>query len=558
MLFRLVRSVKRSDSSLPQFVQRIPSDVRARAVGRTLSVPLGSETAHITITPSMASLRLSLKTRDPSEAKARQGQVAATVERFWTALRNSSPATLSHRQATALAGDLYRAWADGGGDRTVAIVHTGDGWVPDRSTPDEERAGFEAALGHLETAIESTDSSRLERLVGPLVDRLLLAKGIAEVDADSRSILLDAFVLALRDAFEVRKRNAEGDYSPDLKATRFPAFEAPSATPSTQPASKTSLTGLVVSWWAERKAAGLKPSTHESYRNTMANFVAFLKHDDAARVTAANVIGFKDHRLASINPRSGKPITAKTVKENDIAGLRTVFAWAVANQRMTSNPAKEVTLKLGKTRKLRSKGFTDEEARAILEAASGHQGGTERPQTTAAKRWVPWLQCYTGARVGELAQLRKQDLRREGEHWLINITPEAGTVKSNEAREVVLHPHLIELGFAEFVLQAPSGHLFLRPAKDGDVLGPLQGIKNRLAEFARAVVTDPNVAPNHGWRHRFKTVGLDAGINERVLDAIQGHAPRTAGEGYGEVSIKAMVEAVSRLPKIAADQGGCS
>ena len=60
------------------------------------------------------------------------------------------------------------------------------------------------------------------------------------------------------------------------------------------------------------------------------------------------------------------------------------------------------------------------------------------------------------------------------------------------------------------------------------MLGPLQGLKNPLAEFAHEIVTDPNVAPMHGWRHRFKTVGMEAGIATRILDAIQGHAPRTA------------------------------
>jgi hypothetical protein len=44
----------------------------------------------------------------------------------------------------------------------------------------------------------------------------------------------------------------------------------------------------------------------------------------------------------------------------------------------------------------------------------------------------------------------------------------------------------------------------------------------------------------HGLRHRFKTVGMEAGFPTRVLDAIQGHAPRTAAEGYGEVTIKTM------------------
>ena len=77
-------------------------------------------------------------------------------------------------------------------------------------------------------------------------------------------------------------------------------------------------------------------------------------------------------------------------------------------------------------------------------------------------------------------------------------------MKTDEAREVVLHPALIEKGFLKFVASSKEGHLFIAPAGSGDVLGPLQGLKNRLAEFARNTVTDPNVKPNHGWRHRFQ------------------------------------------------------
>ena len=77
-------------------------------------------------------------------------------------------------------------------------------------------------------------------------------------------------------------------------------------------------------------------------------------------------------------------------------------------------------------------------------------------------------------------------------------------------------------------------------------------MKNRLAKFAREIVTDPNAAPTHGWRHRFKTIGMEAGIPNRVLDAIQGQAPRTAAEGYGEVTVKTMAQAMERLARIEA------
>jgi integrase len=132
-----------------------------------------------------------------------------------------------------------------------------------------------------------------------------------------------------------------------------------------------------------------------------------------------------------------------------------------------SNPAADVSIKVGKPRKLRSKGFSEPEAQSILQAALNYLPGTqEQPRTSAAKRWVPWLCAYTGARVGEMAQLHKQDLRREGELWVITITPEAGTVKTNEARDVVLHPQLIELGFPAFVQAAADGAPFPKARHD--------------------------------------------------------------------------------------------
>ena len=188
----------------------------------------------------------------------------------------------------------------------------------------------------------------------------------------------------------------------------------------------------------EAKATGRKPSTYESYRNTIAGLVTFLGHDRATEVNPEDVVRFKDHRLASINPRTGKPISGKTVKDSDLAGLKTLFGWAVSNRKLTSNPATGITIKLGKPQKLRGKGLTEEEARAILSAAMKVDGVG---RTDAARRWVPWLAAYTGARVGELAQLRRQDVTKEGDHWVLLLTPEAGTTKTNEARKVVLHPH---------------------------------------------------------------------------------------------------------------------
>jgi hypothetical protein len=80
-------------------------------------------------------------------------------------------------------------------------------------------------------------------------------------------------------------------------------------------------------------------------------------------------------------------------------------------------------------------------------------------------------------------------------------------------------------------------------------LGPLGGLKNRLAEFSRWLVADGAVDPNCEWRHRFKSVCRVVGIDPEVRDRIQGHAPKSEGERYGEMLLVTQAKAIYMLPR---------
>jgi integrase len=105
---------------------------------------------------------------------------------------------------------------------------------------------------------------------------------------------------------------------------------------------------------------------------------------------------------------------------------------------------------------------------------------------------------------------------------------------------VPLHPHLIELGFLAFARRkrgnAPLFHSTERQRNPDRRNPTYTSVGNKLAEWVRGLgIKDPLVAPSHGWRHRFKTVARKVRMDAEVRDAIQGHAPRTEGEDYGEV-----------------------
>lgn len=194
-----------------------------------------------------------LRTKDPAKAREAHASVAAEVEAHWKALR--SPAqVLSNREVTALAGIFYS-------ELTKQMA---------------DEPGNETAWQHwLRLDQEAREAGKLEHWYGEAVDRLLRQRGL-HIDQPSRARLLEAISAAARQAGEHLKKNAAGDYSPDPAASRFPEWKPRDAPKDLQPTSgKTSLTGILADWWKEAQATGRKPSTHESYGNTVDGFVAF-------------------------------------------------------------------------------------------------------------------------------------------------------------------------------------------------------------------------------------------------------------------------------------------
>ncbi|WFU47723.1 tyrosine-type recombinase/integrase [Sinorhizobium terangae] len=489
-----------------------------------MAVPVGGEIFHMVVGENASEITISLRTRDPREAKERQAVALAYLDSVWQALREG-PKRLTQKQIAALAGEAYR----------------------------ELVASFEDNPGSPETwkqivqlQIKSMAPDARERWFGPTVD-LILAKHRLVVDKDSRSALISAVGVSVSQASVRLAQNAGGDYSPDTVVTRFPPLELSREAKSAKPLPKGSqtITGLAEGWWRENKMAGRAVSTHEAYQRVAQQLSEFLGHDDARAVTEDDIIAFKDHRLS-------QGVSLKTIGGGDISGIRQLYAWGIANRKVSHNPAEGVKVAKVKKKRTRDPGFTDEEAVAILSDAFHHKRtGKASAHLSNARRWVPWLCAYSGARIGEMVQLRKQDLRQENGLWIIRITPEAGTVKDGEYRDVPLHPHLVEQGFPEFVSKAANGHLFMKVFGDTEKAqrGAWRTTKNRVRDFVREIVTDPEVAPNHAWRHRFMTLGRNLGISRDVRFSITGHDTDAEGDDYGIATNEAKAAALAKYPR---------
>lgn len=255
-----------------------------------------------------------------------------------------------------------------------------------------------------------------------------------------------------------------------------------------------------------------------------------------------------DHLLAS-------GLSEKTVGEKYLAAVKAIFTLGVEKYRLTVNPVAANKVRVPDKVKERSSGFTDLEAKTILLAALGDVStlGKRSPALKRAIRWVPWICAYTGARVGEITQLRREDLVTELGIPCLRITPEGGTVKTGKYRIVPIHQHLVELGLCSFIASQPPGPLFFSLDKpEYNPVTRAAGVGTKIGVWVRKGVgiTDKRIGPNHAWRHRFKTVCRNAGIDRESRNAIQGHSDGTAASDYGEVTIIAMKNAIDAFPRI--------
>ncbi|HEY0271410.1 MAG TPA: DUF6538 domain-containing protein [Sphingomonas sp.] len=309
------------------------------------------------------------------------------------------------------------------------------------------------------------------------------------------------------------------------------------------PSSSSKLMALFDGYVRERQPS---PATIKRWRPVIAHLVEHLGHDEARLIGADDIIGWKE-------ALAGHGASGRTIREVYLAAAKVVFAWAVENRKLDTNPAAGVSVRVPKRHRPRGASFTSAEARTILSASLSKDQGRVSPEHALARRWIPWICAYSGARVGEIAQMRGCDIVQIEGVWAMRITPEAGSTKSGQTRIVPLHAHLVEQGLLKIAARAGEGPMFYDPKRGrGGSAGNAHHKKvgERLAGWVRDLgVNDPHVQPNHAWRHLFKTLARRAGIEPEVRDVIQGHAPRSVGEAYGDWPIDVLARAVSLLPR---------
>jgi integrase len=291
------------------------------------------------------------------------------------------------------------------------------------------------------------------------------------------------------------------------------------------------------------REAELAPSTVKRWSPVVDRLIAHLGHDDAGAIARADIVAWKDALLDA-------GISNVTVRDVYVAAVKAMLQFAVDQGRLTQNPAKEVKVRVRKALEERDKAFDGREAETILSATLRKPSNRISVEMAAARRWVPWICAYTGARVNEITPVTGGDfIVRDG---IPMIRVRAENNKTRKFREVPLHGHLVEQGLLDYAKSRGARPLFYDPrrSRGGKDSNPHhKKVGERLAEWVRSLGLDERVAPNHGWRHRFSTVARFVAMPEDVRNMIQGHAGAKVADRYGETWPLVALREIEKLPR---------
>ena len=369
-----------------------------------------------------------------------------------------------------------------------------------------------------------------------------LAHQCVQLHPEQRLRLLELVVGSLDDAAMVTLRRAEGDYSPDTGAAKYPPLEV--VRPKTSsPASDQTTDELtfdsVIDTQVSNKAAGkdaapLREATVRKFRLAAAEFVAFRGSDRISTVTAQEADRWKRAMLAD-----GK-LSNNTVGQC-IQNLKTVIQWA-REQTLGAvfpdvHPLHLVTTPEAAPVASDERTFTLDEARATLLAA--------RKEKKPELRWLPWMCAYSGARINEVAQLRRDDFFQVGDEWFFQLTTKGGkSIKNrNSIRKVPVHPALMDEGLIDFVKSCPAGKPIFPPRSQPNISEWLRG---------EVGIKRAELAPNHGWRHLFEDRCVTGGVLDKARLYITGRTTGASDEGYGrsQALLPGLAKEMAKVPRI--------
>jgi integrase len=353
-------------------------------------------------------------------------------------------------------------------------------------------------------------------------------------------------------AWETLAAYLDGDYRKRDWEDGIPSYE-PQVDALLPPVRQTA--GLSLMWLLEEKnrSREMTPTDFRVWKAKIKLFTDFIGHDDAQRITRDHVRSWRDSLV------QGGKLQAETINKKHMAALKAVLNFGYSDFGLPENVARirPIARQGGRGNNL-AKGYSEEQAQAILAATFiGSTKDLSLPHQRAI-RWVPWILAFTGLRVSEVTQFQGRSLETVNGFYLMRIHGGDGRNKTAREWSVAIHPQVVEMGLIKMFQTVGDGPAFYEPYSEGIELDRLPAthrgkyVPQRISKWITADlgIEAPNGKPNHAWRHRFTTVSRSCSMDVPARNYMMGSGDKNQRERYGGFMPEKLYKEICKLPRI--------
>jgi integrase len=367
----------------------------------------------------------------------------------------------------------------------------------------------------------------------------LLAKNSLTVASESTPFkkLCRELLIAEQKVLKTELKRWEGDYSDALISSH--AEGEPDDAP-------TELLSKVIEAHIKEHKNIWEPRGVTQAQSSLNKFLEFIKDKQIGTIEKEHARGYKDYLSSQPNGRGGTLSTASINKH--LSSVVTLFNWA-KDQGFCSkdNPASGLKVKSSRRADEERSAFTASDLKFIF-SDDYNSLKDKRPD----RYFIPLILLHTGARVGEVAQLRADDVKKENGVWCFDIHPSAETsVKTQSSiRLVPIHSFLVQAGLLKYCEEIrKEGHAQLFPALKKSANGYGSAISKWFNKRLREKGITDKKKVLHSTRHTFITKLKQLDIQDHLISELVGHTVESITVGrYGKkLDVKALRKAVEKL-----------
>lgn len=256
--------------------------------------------------------------------------------------------------------------------------------------------------------------------------------------------------------------------------------------------------------------------------------------------------GMTFRKIIEANKTVGKPTISANTTNRYLSAIAGFCEWLLHNEFIEQDACRGMFLAIDKHEQ-KVFPYSDDQLRRIFTSPLlTHCAGDDQEHKPGNveirdwRYWLPLIAIYTGARLGELAQLLTADVRQLHGVWIFHITREGSRLKSTKTggsmRVVPVHSELIKLGFLDYhAAMVARGEAQLFPELKPDTRGFFSRTPSRFfaGYFKRIGVKADKRHNFHSFRHGVADAFRRAGYMDETFGPLLGHTKATTTGRYG-------------------------